>query len=143
MARGSHSPCPNPMWLSHYPFVYEHATVNLFFSHPFALSLCGDNTKLTLKLTILLIPYQRNWFFSLAQCSKKTKIMGNLFVDHNQKTSLPFAGLHNYPLFNALFDFTGGCWPPWPCRTTSIYWGTRIHGIPQREKRLQGSKHLL
>lgn len=37
-------------------------------------------------------------------------------------------------LLNIPFDFIGGRWPPWPCRTPTIYWRIGIYGISQRKE---------
>lgn len=61
--------------------------------------------------------------------------MDSLFVNDIQRTNLS-------ALLNIPFDLTGGCWPPRPCRTPTLYRGAGIYGISQREERIQGSEYL-
>lgn len=69
--------------------------------------------------------------------------MESLFVNYIQRTNLASEVVRVVSaLLNIPFDLTGGCWPPRPCRTPTIYWRTGIYGISQREERIQGSEYL-
>lgn len=75
---------------------------------------------------------------------EEAKVRDSLFVSYIQRTTPPSRKMVGviFTLLNVPFDLTGGCWPPWPSRTSTIYWRAGIHGIPQREERIQGSEHL-
>lgn len=69
---------------------------------------------------------------------KKDKVMDSLFVNCIQRTN-PSSGemvCVVSVLLNPPFYLTGGCWPPRPCRTPTIYWRVGIYGISQRKERL-------
>ena len=117
LSKCGHSPCSKPFLLvSKHPSCISMANMNLQFpSHPLALTV---------------------FFFLLSARVRMKKAMDSVFVSYIQRTNPPSGEMVCVvsALLNVPFDLTGRCWPPWLCRTPTIYRRTGIYGISQREK---------